>query len=72
MPFVAFLFDRSSLNEEVDSNKTNLPFLLRIILSMGFEKLVYSSPDKVLEIADDFLFTVLIRTTESKGYTDFD
>lgn len=39
---------------------------------MGFEKLVYSSPDKVLEIADDFLFTVLIRTTESKGYTDFD
>lgn len=51
--------------------KSDFTFLLRMPLSMGFDKLVYSSPDKVLEIADDFLFTVLIRTTESKGYTDF-
>lgn len=39
---------------------------------MGFEKGVSSSPDKVLEIAEDFLFTELKRTTESKGYIDFD
>jgi hypothetical protein len=39
-------------------------------MSIGFKKLVYSNPGKVLKIADDFLFTVLIRTTESKGYTD--
>jgi len=29
-------------------------------------------PDKVLEIADYLLLTVLIRTRESKGYTYFD
>lgn len=34
--------------------------------SIGFEKLVYSSPDKVLKIADDFLFTVLIDKNKIK------
>lgn len=36
---------------------------------IDFEKV---ASDKVLEIADDFLFTVLIRTRESKSYIGFD
>jgi hypothetical protein len=39
-------------------------------LTLRFEKVLPPSPDKVLEIADDFLLTVLIRTRESKEKND--
>jgi hypothetical protein len=42
-----------------------------MLFLFGFEKLVHSYANKVLEVTDDFLFAVWIRAAERKGYTDF-